>query len=874
MGEVKATRQRAADRAGMAAEDLRRVEREAAVARAQEAERQAKRSAHPPAVGRGDFKVHVATTQARRMDEALQACDFALLLAAIRAGGSPNYETSAGVTPLLHAVFNQKRVLMFQLVQLGADVDRQSRHGRTTLVYAAAHLDSDWVAMLLHCGAAVDSEARGGATTAFIEAAAHGRVANMKCLLDGGADAFYTTTTGQQALSVACAARQKPAVRAILHLCDAEGRSASTKGSASRHIASARELCEQVGLSGMAALLHEAAQDRTRTEHESSSAERAMCEAGAAMDAALLDGDVHSALRFVKEARVAPDHEAPGTGITALICAVIFGRCGLAVELLRAGCNVNFETASGRTALWHARDHGEGDSEQLLLAHGAWTVPDMTGKIAGRGGGVTGSPRRSPGSNNARPRVSPQQKVQQTVPVCEHCSTRRRWRQCVSCGKAFCDECYAKVHALARNKYHVAEELFAPASPPSSPAGGEQLGPLPASESHSRRSKPGACPQAAGMAVLPAEHMQKRLQREARELLGQAGVVPAALMQYQAAVDGALRALSREREEASERFKTDVSASQTILAEVLLAELYIDDGRLADAQALLHEAMQVHLTTQTTDASVGRTLHACAKLKCLQGRWAAAISDAENARCQVLRSWRECDSAELLALADLLARATQQQEAAAMHEEDLAATAVEQRLQPTWSRIIVSNRGLEMFRELLTDPTACHSLRKFAKRERRELNLQARHQSLQFWLDVEVLQGTTWGTPEYWELADEIDRKFLSQTLKYMTVLPVEMIDVLHTRTKGRLLQRDAFSKAQSMAFAELCPVFRRYMRSDAGEKWCLSQYGNPKMDIVLSNWRRVVQRLFHKEGANVKPGSNFHYRAIGMLETTVIVQQ
>ena len=151
----------------------------------------------------------------------------AMLGQLLAAGADPNAATSLGETLLMTCTGTGAADAVAMLLDRGASVNaREASYGQTALMRAAAGADPEVVRLLLAHGADIHARSTtyllpvslgnplddvgGGAVmvpqrgyTPLLFAARHGRVENVRLLLDVGADVDDTAPTGESALVVA-----------------------------------------------------------------------------------------------------------------------------------------------------------------------------------------------------------------------------------------------------------------------------------------------------------------------------------------------------------------------------------------------------------------------------------------------------------------------------------------------------------------------------------------------------------------------------------------------------------------------------------------------------------------------------------------------
>lgn len=116
---------------------------------------------------------------ARELCEAIDRGDAAAVAKALAAGADPDtgmgagQDTTAGRTPLIHAVVAGSKTLLDRLVAAGADLDSTDDGGHTPLMYAARTGNAELVRHLLHLGARPDLAAEDGGTVVDHVAADH-----------------------------------------------------------------------------------------------------------------------------------------------------------------------------------------------------------------------------------------------------------------------------------------------------------------------------------------------------------------------------------------------------------------------------------------------------------------------------------------------------------------------------------------------------------------------------------------------------------------------------------------------------------------------------------------------------------------------------
>ncbi len=151
----------------------------------------------------------------------------AMLERLLAAGADPNAATSLGETLLMTCTGTGAADAVAMLLDRGASVNaREASYGQTALMRAAARDDPEVVRLLLEHGADIRARSTtyllpvslgnplddvgGGAVmvpqrgyTPLLFAARHGRVENVRLLLDAGADVDEAAPTGESALVVA-----------------------------------------------------------------------------------------------------------------------------------------------------------------------------------------------------------------------------------------------------------------------------------------------------------------------------------------------------------------------------------------------------------------------------------------------------------------------------------------------------------------------------------------------------------------------------------------------------------------------------------------------------------------------------------------------
>ena len=164
----------------------------------------------------------------------------AMLERLLAAGADPNAATSMGETLLMTCAGTGAAEAVAMLLERGANVNaREASYGQTALMRAAARDDPEVVRLLLAHGADIQARSTtyllpvslgnplddvgGGAVmvpqrgyTPLLFAARHGRVENVRLLLDAGADVNEAAPTGESALVVASFSGQGPVAALLL----------------------------------------------------------------------------------------------------------------------------------------------------------------------------------------------------------------------------------------------------------------------------------------------------------------------------------------------------------------------------------------------------------------------------------------------------------------------------------------------------------------------------------------------------------------------------------------------------------------------------------------------------------------------------------
>ncbi len=110
--------------------------------------------------------------------------------------------TDTGMTPLMLAALKGERVLLEELLALGADPNHVNDDDHHALWFACVHGDPATVTLLIERGANVDNENVNGVTCA-VYAASTGKLDVLKCLVEAGADLSKETSGGYTALDSA-----------------------------------------------------------------------------------------------------------------------------------------------------------------------------------------------------------------------------------------------------------------------------------------------------------------------------------------------------------------------------------------------------------------------------------------------------------------------------------------------------------------------------------------------------------------------------------------------------------------------------------------------------------------------------------------------
>jgi membrane protease YdiL (CAAX protease family) len=122
----------------------------------------------------------------------------------LAAGMNPNIKNEQGWFPLMYAASGNESMLIYSLLEKGADVNAYDTYGRTALIIAASKGYSDNVLALLKNGANINMKTD-GSYTALMFAAANGHTDIVQLLLAKGADVNAKDSEGKTALMYASA---------------------------------------------------------------------------------------------------------------------------------------------------------------------------------------------------------------------------------------------------------------------------------------------------------------------------------------------------------------------------------------------------------------------------------------------------------------------------------------------------------------------------------------------------------------------------------------------------------------------------------------------------------------------------------------------
>ncbi len=145
----------------------------------------------------------------------LEDADTTTLL--IRAGANVKAPNSYGIPPLVLASENGNAIIIQQLLKAGADPNGAVRAGEAPLMLAARTGKVDAVNVLLEAGAKVDTKETWNGQTALMWAAAEGRAAVIKALVDKGATIAATSNSGMTPLMFAVRKGNLDAVRVLIN---------------------------------------------------------------------------------------------------------------------------------------------------------------------------------------------------------------------------------------------------------------------------------------------------------------------------------------------------------------------------------------------------------------------------------------------------------------------------------------------------------------------------------------------------------------------------------------------------------------------------------------------------------------------------------
>ena len=105
----------------------------------------------------------------------------------IRSGASPNFRQKDGSSPIHDAIFGGDLEMMKLLLKAGADPSLVDGGGYAPIILAAARPETDCLEVLLDREVDVDAKTQHGRTAVF-EACYWGRLANLRLLLEAGAN--------------------------------------------------------------------------------------------------------------------------------------------------------------------------------------------------------------------------------------------------------------------------------------------------------------------------------------------------------------------------------------------------------------------------------------------------------------------------------------------------------------------------------------------------------------------------------------------------------------------------------------------------------------------------------------------------------------
>jgi uncharacterized protein len=262
-------------------------------------------------------------------------------------------------TPLMMACVAKSDAVVELLCELGADVSHTDAYGNTPLLTAAdVGCSAALLRFLLQQRGVSINQTNINGTTALSSAAAAGRFAAVKVLLEHGADARLTDKDGRTAVFGAVAGQYLHIVQLLLqHGSDAN---ATDKSGTSLLIEAAQSSSE-----GIAKLLLQQGASVHAVDERKLTALHHAAQSGSAATVQLLLA--HSAAVNAR----AYD------GFTPLHTAVMAGQQQTAAVLVAAaGANVNASTVKGATALHFAVEAQHAGLVQLLLEHGAAAVMD------------------------------------------------------------------------------------------------------------------------------------------------------------------------------------------------------------------------------------------------------------------------------------------------------------------------------------------------------------------------------------------------------------------------------------------------------------------------------------------------------------------